>query len=216
MLKTLITSVLYEAILFLRSNPDFFTYDVKQRQEVLKKSKLPSDFYEYFLSVKEESFIHDMASLLGGKKSILSSAFALYFSRVFSEIFDKLTNEFSISTHASKLTQLKDLVEDKNKIDESLRSILLSYSYQDIAAAIIGFCSSVGDMPYIVVQSPREIESELKVSIRERLKKEYPLSFPIFQINPKLIGGIRIFKDGTTFDDSWLSRIHRFISLPTV
>jgi len=54
---------------------------------------------------------------------------------------------------------------------------------------------------------------ELKREIRQTLSKDHPYSLPVFQINKKLIGGIRIFKDGEVQDHSWLSRVEYFTSL---
>jgi len=73
--------------------------------------------------------------------------------------------------------------------------------------------SAVEESPYILIQSPREIEPKLKKEIRAKIREEKSNHFPIFQINKKLIGGIRVFKDGETTDNSWLSRVLHFTSL---
>ena len=63
------------------------------------------------------------------------------------------------------------------------------------------------------MQSPREIDSELKSEIRENLNKDFESSFPVFQINKNLIGGLRVFVDGKSHDYSWFSRISSISNL---
>ena len=194
MLKPVIAAVLYEVILVLRRHSDFFGFDAEQRKKILGESALPVELHEYLSVADENAFMQDISGVIAMQKNDFARAVAQLLADRFTEYFD---------------TQA---VHGKGKIAESVKDLAARYSYQDIAAAITKYGECVGDMPYIVVQSPREIGSELRQSIRGSLKKEYPLSFPVFQVNPKLIGGLRIFKNGTTFDFSWLNRIHSFIN----
>ena len=60
---------------------------------------------------------------------------------------------------------------------------MLNQTYQQISSEIYKLSSKVKQTPYTLVQSPREIPTELKKEIRDNLRKDNEDIYPIFQIN---------------------------------
>lgn len=66
---------------------------------------------------------------------------------------------------------------------------------------------------YLLIQSPLKLEPAFKEEIRLSMNKQYPNTPPVFIVNKKLIGGLRIYIDGKVEDLSWLSKIDFLTSL---
>lgn len=62
-------------------------------------------------------------------------------------------------------------------------------------------------LPYIVIQSPLPLDFAVKQEIALHLKGVYGLCFPVFQAEPSVLGGLRIFVDGTCIDNSWQKKV---------
>ncbi len=70
------------------------------------------------------------------------------------------------------------------------------------------FCKAFGvKTPYVVIQSPVALTFAVKQEIALHLKSIYGLCFPVFQAEPSVLGGLRIFVDGTCIDNSWQKKI---------
>ena len=105
------------------------------------------------------------------------------------------------------------MIASDSVVAKALKNLIITNSYQELASEINELCKNIAEAPYVLVQSPREIDSELKSEIRENLNKDFESSFPVFQINKNLIGGLRVFVDGTSHDYSWFSRISSISNL---
>ncbi|MBI4231747.1 hypothetical protein HY605_00825 [Candidatus Peregrinibacteria bacterium] len=136
-----------------------------------------------------------------------------FLSKDLARKIDYLDAEYYMMKKDKRAYFVEQLIKGDSVLAESLRDILVNYNYQQIAEAVYYLGTKTEKTPYIVVQSPREINAELKKEIRSNLTKVWPLSLPIFQINRRLIGGLRVFIDGKTTDNSWLSRVLRYTSL---
>jgi len=239
MFKDFSTTLAQKFTEFLSKHPDFFTISEKKRTELVESVRLPKAFKEYLLNVNEKHFINDLSLILKYVKS--RSKRILMPSLVGSEMcirdsikikgspFFKALVNFLISDFAAKLdhfdyqTALMDkkhltelvntMITSSTPLANTLKQILLTRTYQQMASSIYELAQKVEQSPYIVVQSPREIDTKLKREIRREIIIKNPNTLPIFQINRKLIGGIRVFVDGESRDYSWLSRVLRFTSL---
>ena len=71
-------------------------------------------------------------------------------------------------------------------------------------------------LPYVAIQSPLPLDLETKKDMAIQLNKLYGLCFPIFQAEPTVLGGLRIFVDGVCIDNSWQKKVNDvFTSLRT-
>ncbi|EKD93876.1 MAG: hypothetical protein ACD_28C00035G0013 [uncultured bacterium] len=213
-----------EISLFLIGNKTFFSKSESEKEEALKELKLPHPFKTYLQKSNEQDFIKELRGLVGNiyqptssnvSENNLFKAVLEFFVQSFGMRLE-IAHESIAFSRVERAEVIEKMVPGENVFASSLRQLLLNHSYQDCVAEINALAKKVVNAPYIVVQSPREIDLELKKKIREHLYTEYPFSFPVFQINRKLIGGFRIFKGGTVIDHSWISRVLRFTSLTAV
>lgn len=217
MLRSFLLILVREMLHFLKSNPGFFEKEENARREKIKDLKIPTPFIHYLVKSSEKEFLDDLRIALefirtgsgAIKENALFKALLQLFTGSFGLRIDMMSRAANLSEKDRSATAEK-LIESDSALAQTLRRILLVYSYQEIATEMSGLSKKVVGAPTLIVQSPRAIELELKKEIRETLGKEHPLSFPIFQINRQLIGGFRVFKEGETTDYSWLSRVLSF------
>ena len=224
MFKEFLSAITEKITDFLIENPNFFQED--DRAAILeKKLKLPSSFTQYLTEVKEKEFLADLkltlsytknAKDLNIKKSKLFKALVHFLTGDLARKIDLLDNDYYLYQVSDRKKIVDKLINSESKLAQTIKNILLNQTYQQVSSEIYQLSSKVKQTPYTLVQSPREIPSELKKEIRENLRKDNEDIYPIFQINKKLIGGIRIFQDGQSTDMSWLSRVLHFTSITSV
>jgi F0F1-type ATP synthase delta subunit len=224
MFKPFITALIYRILSFLQTNETFFTQSAEERIKSMETLKLPPIFKTYLGKISEKEFLRDLTLSInysneGKLQETNQNPFFLslidFFTKNFSMRMDIMNESYSFSDQKRQEIALK-IMPGEGELAESLRHLLLHYSYQELANEIIKICTTVANAPLILIQSPREIDLSLKKEIRTKLLTEEPLAFLSFQINRKLIGGVRVFKGGKVVDHSWLSRVLRFKSLTSV
>ncbi|KKP36471.1 hypothetical protein A2483_03085 [Candidatus Peregrinibacteria bacterium RIFOXYC2_FULL_33_13] len=205
MLENLITYFVTEILKFLENNQNFFDLHENQKKEKLSSLSLPKSIQNYLMQTDSDKFIKELNALVHFLKKeplqkshdCLIEAICEYFIKEFAEILDD-QNEY---------------LENKN-INALLIDFLVNNSYQEITEAIDKFLRNIEpETKYIVIQAPRKLNKEVKKEIRKILLKKYKFAFPIFQVNSSLIGGIRIFIDGETIDNSWAGKINKINNL---
>lgn len=222
MFKEFLTSLTYQIVDFAAKHEDFFKLDAEERAHKVKSQDFPSPFKLYLAKVSPKDFMKDLELIVKfietPKEAIIKDnaffkAMVEYFSGKFAQRVDQLDSHFYLASVAERKKQVEEMIECEAPIGIAVRKLLIHTSYQQLCSEIGSLAKSVVNAPHIIVQSPREIDLELRKDIRKKLSEENPLSFPVFQINKKLIGGVRVFKNGEVIDHSWLSRVLRFTSL---
>lgn len=217
MFKDFLTALIQKILIFLKKNPEFF-----EKRKNLEDLSVPKAFKEYLETVKEKDFLQDLAKVMlymedPKNAEIRNNAFFKqlreFLSTEFARKMDHLDGNFYLSKTAEKAEVIEKLIKGESLLACTLKEMLVHYNYQQIAEGIYNLSGKIEKTPYTIVQSPREIDPELKKEIRQKIQEKSPGVFPIFQINRRLIGGIRIFQDGETIDNSWLSRVLFFTSL---
>jgi hypothetical protein len=59
------------------------------------------------------------------------------------------------------------------------------------------------------LQSPVPLSSSERVDMRASLRARYPGTFPVFDVEPSLGGGLRLFYKGELLDESWMTNVAR-------
>ncbi len=221
MFQPFITALLERILEFAAKHPETFTK--KDRKADLEKLKLPAPFIAYLAEVSEKALMKDIETATvfakSGYKNVnlsgnkLFKAVAQFLREEFAGKLDFLDSEVSLMSDKSKREVVEKLINSSNNLADSLKNILLKKTYQQIASEIFKLSQKVEKTPYVLVQSPKEIETNMKKEIRAKLSEKEESAFPIFQINRKLVGGLRVFKDGKSVDHSWLSKVQYFTSL---
>lgn len=222
MIKDFLSALTYDMSKFAAKHSDFFDLKESERGEKLKPQQLPTALKAYLSKVSAKDFMHDLALTLKFiekpkeakiEKNNFFVAVVEFFSGGFAHHVDALETDFYLAKSETRKKMINEVIKGESLTIQSIRNLLVFESHQQIASMVNDLAKRASNAPHIIVQSPREINVELKKDIRKKLREENPHSFPTFQINKKLIGGIRIFKDGKVADHSWLSRVLRFTSL---
>lgn len=222
MFNTFLTALIQKIVIHLDGHKDFFKLEEKERKENLAKLSIPTAFKTYLEESSEEKFMHDLKVIVTFIQSpketkILHNKFfeslGEFLVTDLARKIDLLNGDYYLSSGEERTEIVDKLINSDSDLAQALKEILINSTYQQIAAGIVEICSKIKKVPYILIQSPREVDAELKKEIRTKFQEEHDLSFPVFQINKKIIGGMRIFQDGETVDESWLSRVLRFTSL---
>lgn len=222
MFKDFLTALLNKITVFLVSNKDLFEHKESKREEILEKLSVPESFKTYLAKISEKEFVEDLETVIlyiedpkntNIKNNEFFKSLLEFLSKDLARKIDYLDSDYYLMRKEKRAKFVEQLIKGESVLAQSLKDILINYNYQQIAEKIYELANKTEKTPYIVVQSPREIDTELKKEIRSHLIKSWPSSLPTFQINRRLIGGIRIFIDGKTADNSWLSRVLHYTSL---
>lgn len=217
MFKDFLTALIHKIVVFLKENPEFF-----EKRKNLEDLSIPKAFKDYLENVKEKDFLHDLARVTlyiedckntDIKNNEFLKSLREFLTTELARKLDHLDGKFYLSKTTEKREVIEQLIKGDSLLATSLRNILVQFNYQQIAEEIYNLSAKIEKTSYTVVQSPREIDPELKKEIRQKIQEKSANVFPVFQINRRLIGGIRIFQDGETIDNSWLSRVLFFTSL---
>ena len=227
MINSFLTALLYELVHFLAKHKDFFELAHEVREEKLASLKVPAAFKHYLTQISGEHFFKDLkivTSLLNGtpwaqipfKGNAFFKALTEFFTVTFAAKVDELPGRFYLLPYETRVVEIKKIIESENRIADALREFLVTNSYQEVAGTLTELSQLVNGSDMVLVQAPRDMDGELKKEIRKVLLEKHPHSFPVFQVNRGLIGGFRVFVNGTSVDHSWLSRIAKLTSLKTV
>lgn len=216
MFKDFLTALVHKISEFLVAHKDFFE---GKREHTLEHLSIPAAFKGYLSEVSSKEFLEDLRTIIlyieDPKNTTLKNnkffkSFLEFLTTDLARKIDHLDGSFYLFKSEEKTLIIDKLIKGESHLAHTLKMILVSYNYQQLAEEVNTLATKIERISFIVVQSPREIDSELKKEIRNKLTEEHPLSFPSFQINRKLIGGVRIFIDGKAIDNSWLSRVLRY------
>lgn len=222
MLKTISASALKDIIGMLKETPDFFSKDESGRTSVLERQlpDFPKTFVGYLTAVSESDFMADLKVLfqvLDGFSVETSTGFlkavTTYISHELGAILDQLDVDFFFLDYAERQKKLSGLFAQKSFLSEALLNLFIQSTYQELTEASYQAINQVQDIPTIVVQSPVELSSAQRQEMRESFLEKHVNSFVEFQVNPLLIGGIRVFVEGEVVDHSWLGKVQALTAL---
>lgn len=223
MFSGLFTALVVELVQFLSKHPDFFDRKADAKEEAVKTVKVPASFKHYLAHVSDEHFLKDLRLAmqvingadihqLGLHGNAFFKAVVEFLTTSFAAKLDELPERFYMLPYEERVKASEKIIESDNAVAASLRETVVVNSYQEIASSIEDIAKEVAGATTVLVQMPRDIPMALKKEMRTALQAEHPYSFPIFQINRGLIGGFRLFVNGTTKDYSWFNRIVKITS----
>lgn len=224
MLKEFGLAAIKDFIGFLKKESNFFSLDEKAKQEMITnhfKDDYPTVLTDYLKKATEGQFLKEVKqalsvfdrSVYADPKNELITALAYYISKDFAHHFDQLNISFFFDGLPERLKALKDLFPGELALSQTVRDVVLVSTYQEIGAMANAALSYIKEVPSIVIQTPVELDSELRLPIRSYILEKYPFSFPEFQVNPQIIGGMRIFAGGKVMDHSWMGKIQAIANL---
>lgn len=212
MLKPFLAALLYEIVRFLKKH--------RRLEENISELKIPEPFKKYIASAAEKNVLADLKLVIdfvskgttsGLRGNAFFTALIEFLTKTLAMRIDAMHAGFHLSEDQRSAIALK-LIPGDTALASALRTLLLRYSYQEWAQEISRLTRLVSNAPTLVVQTACNIDLNLKKEVRKELSQKNSHSFAAFQINRKLIGGFRIFREGKTTDYSWKNRIDQLLS----
>lgn len=222
MFLTTLGSFLRDALKLMKDEQGFLKMDENGRRAAIKKhlGDYPESFANYLATVKDASFLDQIQGsinfmndgILPENKQLLE-ALADYAAKEFAPKLDLFDRSFFFEEEAKQIQQLKEVFPGESFFQKAMRDYVLGSTYQEISEEAQKFLRDYKEEPTIIVQSSQEIEKGIRQEVRAHFAKKHPYSFLEFQINPQIIGGLRVFIDGKVMDHSWLSKIQKISQL---
>lgn len=103
---------------------------------------------------------------------------------------------------------LKDLQQLVDSFDTITRLVEKGLSTEKLLNTLSASGRGAKSSEAITVQSPLSLSADERRSMEEHFVSLFPNTVVSFVVEPALLGGIRIFKDGKMIDGSWRGKIH--------
>lgn len=217
MFQDLLIAILYELTLLLKKHPGA----LGNKSVLDKEDGLPLPLRHYLLEIKEKELLSDLRSVVGYVKQPEQSN--ILDNSLMKAVLELLTRGVAIrmdmmaeATHydfSYRKELVGKLIKSDSLISASLRRLLLQYSYQELNEGVAKLARNVIGDSLLILQSPCPIDVEHKKKMRTYFEEKNHLSFPIFQVNKGLIGGLRLFDGGKVKDLSWFARVQQLTSI---
>ena len=200
---------------FLDENSDFFEGTKSDKKSFISDSKLPTFLKMYLLEVKQDKFLSDLkdttkylkTSVVSSNNSFMKSV-SLFLSYSLSVKIDSLPLNYDLESLDNRKVTLEKLISGKTDLAEILVEYLSNSNLQVIFKQIQSLANKFADKKSVVVQSANVLSYDLKQNVREYFHKLDKFCYPVFSVQPKLLGGLRIIVDGKSIDSSYASMIN--------
>lgn len=216
-------SFLQDGLKLMKDEKDFMSRNENERRDLMKKhlgKDYPSVFVDYLATVKEDSFADQLRGSLDylndglvPKKKLMLDALMDYVARDFAVKIDLFDRSFFFEDRAKQEQMLNTVFPGSSFFPQGVRDYILSSTYQEITYDAQQMLRNYKEEPTIVVQSSCEISKDMRQEVRAFFAQKHQYSFVEFQINPQIIGGLRVLIDGHVIDHSWLSKIQKISQL---
>ncbi len=187
----------------------FFEDSQDKKTKILSSSlgdSYPHTLKEYLQKTTLSKLTHDLQHLLPflKKEGTINSSIELL------EILNTfLITEFAELVDVAPKTNLA-VTEPKNTLEKTIKMLLKSFSKEELYLRISYYNSLFKNSSILRVQTPFSLDPEEKQAVRQELNKQFPHHLIGFSVEPALVGGMRIFKNGEMTDLSWRSKVKQF------
>jgi len=222
MLKTVGASALKDIVGVLKKNEAFFSGASGERKKTIFQylPDYPAPFVSYLSAVSESDFLSDLEEYLKALDGLPASADSGFLNALIHFIshelggrLDQLDSEFFFSDYSARQAHLKKQLPREDFLSNALLQLFLESTYQELSTSAHDTINELIQIPTIVVQSPVELDSKQRKAMRESFLSSHSNSFVEYQINPQLIGGMRVFVQGEVVDHSWLGKVQALTGL---
>lgn len=209
-------ALIIEILQVLKENQNFFKENKTSRLELLDKYKLPTSVKQVLSEIDSGQLLKEIHSLLAFKKSKRISSENKIFLASLNYLSDKfvsniynLPDNFHYLEYEKQLQLASEQLKSNSRLAKTLIDLLANHSYQELLNELQLLLNKTTNAPIVLVQTPVSLTSEQKIEIKENISQQTnSICTPVFQINQKLIGGMRIFINGVVTDNSWLKKIN--------
>jgi len=214
-------ALIVEILEVLKKDKNFFDLDKTARLKSLENFKLPNTIKEVLSEAQSLELIKEIQSLIEFNKSKkvnsenkLFTAALTYLSDKFVTNIYSLPDNFHYLEYDQQLIVAKKLIKSESRLAQTLIEVVANHSYQEILNELQNLLNKTINAPIVLIQSPISLSTEHKIEIKSKITEQNKtICAPVFQINKKLIGGMRVFVNGEVTDNSWLKKINLITTL---
>jgi len=182
-------------------------------QELYGK-QYPESLTAYMAKFDAEDFMTDVEVAIESfeiepkhKKNAFMDAIAGFVSAEFGYRLDRLESSFFFEPLDDRRETLRHLFPGDSDLSYTMRDIFIQNTYQELTQKAYHLLSVLKEPYTIVVQTPVEMDDEMRKMIRQAFNDKQEYVFVEFQVNPQIIGGMRVFENGKVIDHSWLAKV---------
>jgi len=200
---------------FLDENSDYFEGTKSDKKSFIKDSGLPIFLQLYLLEVKEDKFLSDLKDTTNylnnervSSNNSLVKSISLFLSYSLAFKIDSLPSNYDLKNREDREKTLEEVISVKTELGKLLVEYISSSNLQVVYREIKSLANNFADHKSVIIQSSHNLSVDLKQNVREYFHKMDKFCFPIFAVQPSLIGGLRIILDGKTVDSSYANMIN--------
>lgn len=135
-----------------------------------------------------------------------------YLARDFGYALDKLGRGFYLLDTSERGEMLRKIFSGKSSFSKMANDYLIDKTYQEINLSVNEGIGLIKKVPVVLVQTACAPTDDLMNEIRDYFYKNFDGAFTEFQVNPALLGGVKVFVDGEVKDFSWVAQSMRLSS----
>lgn len=200
---------------FLDENSDYFEGTKSDKKSFLSDSSLPKFLELYLLEVKQDKFMSDLkdttnflnSGVVSSNNSLVKSI-SLFLSYSLAMKIDSLPGDFDLNSLEKRKEILDNTLSGKTELGKLLVENISSSNLHIVNKQFKSLANNFSENKSVVVQSANRLNPELKQKVREYFHDLDKFCFPIFSVQPKLLGGLRIILDGNAIDSTYANMIN--------
>ena len=227
LLKTTGAAFMKDLVFLLKHDAQFLSRSAEERKKEVEThlgQQYPESLTGYLLKVTADQFkqeFHHVIQVLEGVaqpdlENGFLNALADFFAQEMGMMLDALSLDFFFRPLKDRLQALGEMLPEKSTVGKVLKHQFCESTYQEVTAAVQTALETLKKAPVVVVQTPIELEGGMRKEIRHHFAKKHPHAFVEFQINPKILGGMRLFVNGEVEDLSWLAKVQAITKLKSL
>ncbi len=217
MLFNLSISAIKDFVALLKEEKNFFEKNEDQRNVLISEKfgeNFPSSLANYLSKVSVDNFLEDIKNVVLYIKDIkplqenkFFDAMCHFISEDLGILLDKVDGEFFFKAPGERKKFLDKFLTGNSYFLREFEDLVLFSTYQDLNDTAQNLLNKLKEAPIVIVESAASIDSDTKTQIRKYFIKTKEFSFVEFRINKNIIGGVRVFVDGTLVDLSWMGKL---------
>ena len=215
-LENYISILLHETLSFLSQHQDLFDMNAKDTEVAFDRASLSAFSREYLLDVDGDQLIFDLADLNKSlklktqvsAKNVLSAHISRFICKLSNQAAIGLDKSFANLTREDQLGRLQAVFKTDNSVMKAFKELVLHNSFESLVSKVRAFVSQQTEFVEVTVQYAVDVTaSERRQIVSEFTNKYGDMTLVYFQVNPRLVGGMRIFANGQLADFSWHKKI---------
>jgi F0F1-type ATP synthase delta subunit len=215
-LENLISILLHETLDFLNKHQDLFELNAKDTEVAFDRASLSAFSREYLLDIDGEQLLFDLANLTKSlysktkpsAKNVLSAHISRFLCKLANQTAIGLDKSYAILDREEQISKLNAVFKAENTVMKAYKEFVLANSFEGLISKIRNFAAHNGEFVEVTIQMATDSSAaDRRQMVTEFTTKYGDMTLIYFQVNPKLIGGMRIFANGQLTDLSWQKKI---------